>query len=428
MKGFGRVQQDGGPDNAHSYDMLTTFPATSNDDSGAAWSMRLSKQQGTCRYAERSMDFQLTDEQVLIRETFGRFLAERYNLARRREYLAERQGFSRANWKELADLGLIGLPFPREMGGLGGNAVDMMIIMEEIGFHAAVEPFAASAIVGAQAVSSARDANVAAGTAEEIISGAKLLTYALFEEDGRYDPLRIRTLARSDEDGFLLTGAKRLVPYPGSDLFLVSAVTTPDAGKDGIALFLVPGTAPGLSIHDYTTIDGLAVGDLHFDNVRLPPGAQLVGAERSRAAIEELAGTMTFAYAAEALGILRRMFETTTEYLKTRVQFGRPLAAKQVVRHRLAEMYMHCELARSAVIGAAVREPGSVDWRRSVAAAKITVDTAGDFIGKQAVQLHGGMGVSDEYEVSHYYKRLLVLKALFGDARKHAGELARLTA
>jgi len=415
--------------------MPTFFLAIHNDDSGAIWRMRLPEQQGnrpnsraTGPNAERSMDFQLTDEQLLIGETFRRFLAERYDVARRRQYLAEPEGYSRANWKDMADLGLIGLPFPKDMGGHDGNAVDMMIIMEEIGFHAAVEPFAANAIVGAQVLASARDAAAAAGTAADIIAGTKRLSYALFEQDGRYDPLRIQTLARADDDGFLLTGAKRLVPYPRSDLFLVSAVTTPHAGKDDIALFLVPANLPGLSINAYRTIDGLAAGDLYFNTVRLPPGAQLVGAEHSRAIIEELAGTMAFAHAAEAVGLLRRLFETTREYLKTRVQFGRPLAAKQVVRHRLAEMYMHCELARSAVISVAVREPGSPDWRRSVAAARITVSTAGDFIGKQAVQLHGGMGVSDEYEVSHYYKRLLVLNALFGDARKHAGELARMTA
>lgn len=372
------------------------------------------------------MQFQLSDEQTMIKDTIARFLADRYDIVRRREYLGEAKGFSEASWQQLGELGLTALPFPERLGGMGGTAVETMTVMEEIGYHCAVEPFASSIVAGALAFSRADSDEVALQHGADIASAATLLSYALFEEGARYDPLRIRTRARAAGGSYLLSGSKRLAPYPAADLFLVSALAPGPGGGEDVALFLVPRGAPGLTIVEYRTVDGLAACDLHLQAV---PSAQLlVGPENGRTATEDLAATMAFAYSAEVVGILRRMLETTCGYLKSRVQFGRPLAAKQVIRHRIAEMYMQCELARSMVIGAAVRVPGSAKWRRSVAAAKVTANTAADFVGKQAVQLHGGMGVSNEYEISHYYKRLLALKALFGDTREHASNLGRMAA
>lgn len=372
------------------------------------------------------MHFQLSDEQTIIKDTFARFLADRYDIARRREYLVEPKGFSEESWQQLGELGLTALPFPERLGGMGGTAVETMIVMDEIGYHCAVEPFAPCIIAAAQVLSGAHGNDSARKHAADLASGRIVLTYALFEERARYDPLRIDTRARVEDGSYLLSGSKRLVPYPAADLFLVSALAPRPRGGEDVALFLVSREAPGVTILEYRTVDGLPACDVQF--AAAPTTELLVGPENGRAATADLCAAMAFAHSAESVGILRRMFETTTNYMKSRVQFGRPLAAKQVVRHRIAEMYMQYELARSMVIGAAVREAGRDDWRRSVAAAKVMVNTAADFVAKQAVQLHGGMGVSDEYEISHYYKRLMVLRALFGDTREHASSLGRMLA
>lgn len=372
------------------------------------------------------MHFQLTDEQTLIKETLARFLADRYDLARRRQYLALPDGFSRDNWREISELGLVGLALPDTLGGIGGSAVDIMIVMEEVGYHAAVEPFAAAFATGA-ALACADDKGEAERLAEGLIGGTLLVSPALLEgrESFAGSPT---TTARAEAGGFRLKGAKRLVSHPSAELFLVSARTAAGPSGVGQQLFTVPGDAPGLSRSCYSAIDGAAACDLHLEDATVSRKALQVDVGNGAEAVERVATTLAFAGAAESVGVLRRLVEVTRDYLKTRVQFGKPLAAKQVVRHRIAEMYMHSELARSAVIGAAVRRRDTEEWRRSVSAAKVTVGAAADFIGKQAVQLHGGMGVSDEYEVSHAYKRLMVLKLLYGDARTHARRLGAIAA
>lgn len=374
------------------------------------------------------MHFELSDEQRLMKDTLARFLDDRYDLARRRGYLSSPPGFSQENWHDLAQLGLTALAFPEHLGGMNGTFVDTMIVMEETGYHLAVEPYLSTVIAAAAVLGWAEDHAHARFLADRIISGGAILSLALYEQGTRDELLAPRTWVRAVGESFHLNGIKRLVSYPSADLFLVSASTDPKVGPSGTEFFLIPAGAVGMSQNRYVRIDGMSCCDLHLDDVKLPGSARIVGAQRGAEALEQLIATLSFACSAEALGVLRRMFETTRDYLKSRVQFGAPLSNKQVVRHRLAEMYMHSELARSAVIGAAVRNVGSPDWRRSIAAAKVMVNTAADYIGKQAVQLHGGMGVSDEYEISHYYKRLLVLKALFGDSRSHARFLGSIAA
>lgn len=377
---------------------------------------------------EVAMHFELSDEQSLMRDTLARFLGDRYDLASRRRYLSSPRGFSQENWRDLAQLGLTALAFPEHLGGMNGTPVDTMIVMEEIGYHLAVEPYLETTIAAAAVLGWAEDSAHARILADRIISGEAILSLALYEQGMRDNFRAPRTSVRAVGGSFRLNGIKRLVSYPSADFFLVSASTNPEDGSCGSELLVIPAGVAGLSQNRYVSIDGTSCCDLHLDDVELPGPARIVGARRGAEALEQLIATLAFACSAEAVGILRRMFETTRDYLKSRVQFGAPLSKKQVVRHRLAEMYMHSELARSAVVGAAVRDVGSADWRRSIAAAKVMVNTAADHIGKQAVQLHGGMGVSDEYEISHYYKRLLVLKALFGDARSHSRFLGRMAA
>lgn len=373
------------------------------------------------------MHFELSDEQSLMKDTLSRFFNDRYDLARRREYLCGPAGFSRENWQDLAQLGFTAVALPENLGGMGGNSVEMMVVMEELGYHGAVEPFAGATFAIAAALSYADDREQAANIAGKVASGELIVSPALLERGVPFDHPPA-TSARLDGDCYRLSGSKRLVPHPAADLFLISASAIGPENQRSNELFLVPSATAGLSQLRYSTVDGTPNCDLHFDDMKLPASARVVGGPKADEALEQVIATLAFACATESLGILRRLLEMTRDYLKSRVQFGKPLATKQVVRHRLAEMYMHSELARSAVIGATVRKVGSADWRRSVAAAKVTVNTAADYIGKQAVQLHGGMGVSDEYEVSHAYKRLLVLKPLFGDARAHSRYLGAMAA
>ena len=363
------------------------------------------------------MHFQLTNEQTLIRDSFARFLADRYDLSRRRKYLALPDGFSRDNWRELAELGILGLAVPADLGGIGGSAVDIMIVMEEVGYRAAVEPFAATFATGA-ALAFADDREEAAQLAEKMMGGTLLVAPALLEARRGFGEQPLTT-AREEPGGHRLEGAKQRVSFPTADLFLLNA-------GPGQQLFVVPSDTPGLSRHCYSVIDGAPACDLRLEDAAVAQPALLVHSGKGAEATESVTSILAFAGAAESVGILRRLVETTRDYLKTRVQFGKPLATKQVIRHRVAEMYMHSELARSAVIGAAVRQGNPGEWHRSIAAAKVTVGAAADFIGKQAVQLHGGMGVSDEYEVSHAYKRLMVLNLLYGDARSYALRLGAM--
>lgn len=372
------------------------------------------------------MHFQLTDEQSLIKETLARFFAHRYDLSRRREYLALPDGFSRDNWRELANLGLLGLTMPPHLGGIGGTAIDIMIVMEQVGYHAALEPFAATFATGS-ALAFADDRVVAAQIAEGVMAGTLFVAPALLDaRRGFTEPPS--TSARAEPDGHRLNGAKRLVPYPTANLFLINTGMEGSDADRNQQLFAVPSNTTGLSLLCYTAIDGAPACDLRLEDAVVARDDLLVDIDKGAETAQKLATLLAFTTAAECVGILQRLVETTRDYLKTRVQFGKPLAAKQVIRHRIAEMYMHSELARSAVIGAAVRESDSGEWQRGVAAAKVTVGAAADFIGKQAVQLHGGMGVSDEYEVSHAYKRLMVLKLLHGDARSHAMRLGTMAA
>lgn len=374
------------------------------------------------------MNFELTEEQTLYSDTVRSFLSVRYSVQKRTHYLAQAHGYDRSNWAKLADLGVLALPFSAKMGGLGGTAKDVAVVQEEIGYHLAVEPFADNIAIPAIAFDWFENHDLAKSLTEKIVSGDMTITVALAEDRDISGMDNRRCRAKVTADRVVLAGSKPIVAYPSADLLLVSAETGKAADQQTVILLLVPADTPGVAINRYQLIDGTPAASIEFDNVKLPDTAVVVGTDRAGRAIEGMYRMGAHAAVAECLGILHRMFELTAKYMSDRVQFGKPLSHQQVVRHRLAEMKMHYELAQSVVAGLGLYKAETAAGLRQLSAAKVTIAQAFEFIGKQSIQLHGGIGLTDEYELSHYYKRALVLQDSYGSKREHSLRLARLEA
>lgn len=373
------------------------------------------------------MHFNPTEEQAMYRETIARFLDDRYSVAHRQQFLEQRRGYNPENWSALADLGVLSLPIPHGLGGLGGTAAEIAIIQEELGYRLAVEPFSENIVIPAVALQEFDDEGRARTLAAEMQAGTKTVGVALSEGARRFDAAAIACRAKIDGGNITLWGTKHVVSYPEADFLLVSAILANEDAENGLILLLVPAGTEGISTRTYRLIDGTLAADFEFENTRLTSAAMVASGAGAVRAIEGMHDRGARAAVAESLGILRRMFELTTEYTNSRVQFGRPLTGNQVVRHRLAEMLMHYELARSVVAGLCIFPAGTHHAAKLVSAAKVTVAKAFDFIGKQSIQLHGGIGLTDEYELSHHYKRGLALQEMYGNKREHALRLAKLS-
>jgi len=370
------------------------------------------------------MNFELTEEQNLYRDTVNNFLSDRYSIQNRANYLKHERGYDLANWSELAELGVLALPFSTDLGGLGGTAKEVAILQECIGYHLAVEPFAQNIAIPAIALEHFGDRNLARSLAEGMISGDKAIAVAIAEE---HNPASETGNCRAKLNGerVTLTGGKQFAAYPSADLLLVSAAIDGASDQPADVLLLVPADTAGVAINHYRLIDGTPAADIEFENVDLPATAIAVSKDDAAHVIDGMRRMGAHAAVSECLGILHRMFELTTEYMNSRIQFGKPLAAKQVVRHRLAEMLMHYELAQSVVAGINLYGAESDQAIRQISAAKVTIADAFEFIGKQSIQLHGGIGLTDEYELSHHYKRALVLQNSYGSKRSHSLKLAQ---
>lgn len=374
------------------------------------------------------MDFDLTEEQALFQDTVTAFLADRYSLESRSRFLDHQIGYDTSNWAGLAELGVLALPFATDLGGLGGATRDIAIIQEQIGYHLAVEPFADNVAIPAVALEWFDDRELARSLANGLMAGSSAIAVALGEERHKSQPEREQCRAQIEADRVTLFGSRKLVAYPSADRTLVMADVEVASGDFSPVLLMVQSGTPGVAINHYRLLDGTPAADLEFENAELRVDAVVVGAQQAGDAIEAMRRMGVLAAVAECLGIMRRMFELTTEYMNSRVQFGKALTANQVVRHRLAEMLMHYELAQSVVAGLGLYRAGTEQALRQLSAAKVTLGDAFEYIGKQSIQLHGGIGLTDEYELSHLYKRALVLQDSYGSKRTHSLKLARLEA
>ena len=372
------------------------------------------------------MDFDLTEDQRLMVESVGRLLADTYAFEQRKALLGTGRGWSEALWSQYADLGLLGLPIPEEHGGFGGGAVEVMLLMQEFGRRLVLEPYLATVVLGATAVRLAGDAEQQGEILPAIAAGTMRLAFAHYERQARYDMTDVTTTAtRRDGGAWVLEGAKSVVLHGAeADTLVVSARTgggRHDAG--GLSLFLVEGGADGLARRGYRLRDGTAAAEISLSAV---PGRLLGGRDEALPVIERVVQAGIAAMGGEVVGAMEAMQAMTLDYLKTRQQFGRPIGDNQALQHRAAEMMVALEQGRSMAMLAAmmVEEPDAAERARNIAMAKVGFGQAGRFVSQNAVQLHGGIGMTEEYAVGHYFRRVMVIEHMFGDTAWHLDRLA----
>src|SRR4051812_10529052 len=374
------------------------------------------------------MDFDLTEEQRLLRDSVDRLLADNYTFEKRRAYLAETEGWSRALWSQYAELGLLGLPFPETHGGFGGGGIEIMLVMEAFGRALALEPYLATIVLAGTALRLAGSDAQQAMLLPQVAEGSRLLAFAHGERQARYDLPDVLTKATSKGDGWVIDGAKSVVLHGDSADTLIVSARTGGARNDtaGITLFLVDGNAGGVACRGYALRDGNRAAEITLSGVEIGADAVLGAVDGAFPVIERVVEAGIAAMAAEAVGAMETMQAMTLEYLKTRQQFGRPIGDNQALQHRATEMFVALEQGRSMAMLAAmmVDEADTAERQRNIAMAKVGVGQAARFVSQNAVQLHGGIGMTEEYAVGHYFRRCMVIEHSFGDTAHHLSRLA----
>jgi pimeloyl-CoA dehydrogenase small subunit len=374
------------------------------------------------------MDFDLTDDQRLLTDSVTRLLADQYGFEQRKALLKSPEGWSPALWSQYAELGLLGLPIAEEFGGFGGGGVDVMLLMQSFGRHLVLEPYLSTVVLGATAIRLAGDAEQQAEILPAIAAGETKLAFAHYERQARYDMADLMTTATPVEGGYVLEGAKSVVLHGDSaDRLIISARTA--GGRDdaeGISLFLVDGEATGVARRGYALRDGTRAAELSLSGVQVRRAALLGEADQALPVIEQVVEAGIAATSGEVVGAMEAMQAMTLDYLKTRQQFGKPIGDNQALQHRAAEMLVAMEQGRSMAMLAAMtlNEPDAAERARSASMAKVGVGQAGRFVSQNAVQLHGGIGMTDEYAIGHYFRRVMVIEHLFGDSAYHLDRLA----
>jgi pimeloyl-CoA dehydrogenase small subunit len=374
------------------------------------------------------MDFDLSDEQRLLRDSIERLLKERYAFDDRKKYAAASEGFSTDLWKQYAELGILGLPFGEEHGGFGGGAVETMIVMEAFGHALVLEPYLASVVLAGGLIQRGGTAEQQAAVLPSIADGSRRLAFAHAERQSRYELADMATTAKRDGQAFVLSGEKSLVLHGDSADQLVVTARSAGSRRDrkGIGLFLVDARADGVSRRGYPTQDGMRAAEVSLQNVRVEPAGVLGDPENALPVIERVVDGAIAALCAEAVGAMTDMHAQTVEYLKTRKQFGVTIGSFQALQHRAVEMFVMVEQARSMAMFATMmaQEEDAAERRKAVSAAKVQIGRSGKFVGQQAIQLHGGVGMTQELKVGHYFKRVTMIDLMFGDADYHLARLA----
>jgi pimeloyl-CoA dehydrogenase small subunit len=374
------------------------------------------------------MDFDLTEEQRLLRDSIDRLLADTYSFEKRRGYLAEPEGWSRAMWSHYAELGLLGLPFAEQYGGFGGSGIEMMLVMQAFGRVLVLEPYLATVVLAGTALRLAGNAARQEKLLPQVAAGELLLAVAHGERQARYDLSDVLTTAKPRAGGWVIDGAKSVVAQGDSAGQLIVSARTAGARNDaaGITLFLIDADAHGVARRAYALRDGTRAAEITLSGVEIGGDAVLGAVGGGFAVIERVVEAGIAATAAEAVGAMETMQAMTLEYLKTRQQFGRPIGQNQALQHRATDMYMSLEQARSLATLAAVMvdAPDAAERAHNLAMAKVGVGQAARFVSQNAVQLHGGIGMTEEYAVGHYFRRCMVIEHSFGDTAHHLSRLA----
>ena len=369
------------------------------------------------------MDFNFSDDQEMLRDSVRKWVAKGYDFERRKGIVAS-GGFSREAWREIADLGLTGLFVPEAHGGMGFGAVDAMVVMEELGRGLVLEPYAQGALIAGAVLAAHASEDLRSAWLPKVASGEALVVLAHQERAARYRLNHVTTAAQQSGSAWRLSGAKSIVPVGDkADAFIVPArVSGAVDAPEGIALFLVERSAAGVTTRGYPTQDGGRAAEVSFGNT---PATLLVAAGAGFAALEHAVDIGIAALCAEAVGVMDQLVAVTVEYMNTRKQFGVAIASFQALRHRIADVKMQLELARSMSYFASLKmNEAPPARRRALAQAKLQLGQAMRFVGQQCIQLHGGIGVTDEYIASHYFKRLTVMELSFGDTLHQLGEVS----
>ncbi len=373
------------------------------------------------------MDFNTTDEQTMLREMVSRYFADTYSFDNRMKTVHAGKGWNPDVWKAFAEeLGILGAPFAEAHGGLGGGAVENMIVMEEIGRALVIEPYMSTVVIGGGFLKAAGGDNADA-VIPQIVGGQVLIAFAHAEPQGRYDLGDLRTTAKKDGADHVINGHKSVVrDAPFATHYIV---TTRTAGgqrdRDGVSVFILPADTAGITRRDYPTVDGSMASEVYFENVRAGADQLLGDADNGLALVERVVDEATAAICAEACGALRVLHATTLDYARQRKQFGKPISEFQSLQHRMVDMFMEVEQAVSITLMATLKLD-TPERATAVSAAKSKVGKACKFVGQNAVQIHGGIGISNELAVGHYFKRSTMIEGQFGSVDHHLRRYERL--
>ncbi|MFO0438938.1 MAG: acyl-CoA dehydrogenase family protein [Phenylobacterium sp.] len=376
------------------------------------------------------MDFSFTEEQSMLRDTVASYLADNYGFDQRRAALGREPSWRPDVWSAFADeLGILGAAFPEALGGLGGGYTENMVVMEELGKALVVEPYLGTVVIGGGFLKHGAPAG-AEEMIGQIIAGKAIFAFAYAEPQGRYNIRDLKTTARKDGAGYVLNGHKAVVVGAPYATHLVVTARTGGGQRDagGISVFIVPKSAKGVSTRDYPTVDGFRASEVYFENVALGAEARIGGEGEALPLVEKVMDEAIAATCAEACGVLRRLQEGTVEYTKQRKQFGVPISSFQVLQHRMVDMFIQLEQSISMTYMATIRLSDSdAERAKAASAAKVQIGKACKFVGQNAVQLHGGMGVTDEMAIGHYFKRATMIEGLFGSTDHHLARYEALS-
>ncbi|WP_397421311.1 acyl-CoA dehydrogenase family protein [Phenylobacterium sp.] len=375
------------------------------------------------------MDFSFTEEQSMLRDTVASYLADHYDFDKRRAAVSNEPGWRPEVWKAFAEeLGILGAPFSEDLGGLGGGPIDNMIVMEEFGKALVVEPYLGTVVIGGGFLKHSGHAG-AADLIGGIIEGKNLFAFAQAEPQSRYNLASVATTAKKDGAGWILNGHKAVVmgaPF-ATHLFVTARTSGAERDAGGISVFLVDKAAKGVTTRDYPTVDGNRASEVYFENVSVGADALIGTADNGLPLVEKVVDETIAAMCAEACGVLSKLHTGTVEYTKQRKQFGAPISSFQVLQHRMVDMFINVEQAISMTYMANIKVTDEAERAKAISAAKVQIGKACRFVGQNAIQLHGGMGMTDEMAIGHYFKRATMIESAFGSVDHHLARYERLS-
>jgi pimeloyl-CoA dehydrogenase small subunit len=376
------------------------------------------------------MDFEYSDDQTMLKDSVDLFIQNNYSFEQRRKLVATDEGYSDKNWSQFAELGWLGMPFPEEYGGFGGTPVETMIVLEAFGTGLVAEPYLPTVVLGGGAVLHGGSDEQKQAILPAVAEGKMKLALGFAERQSRYNLADVETTAKKDGSGYVLNGMKGVVfgASMADKIIVVARTSGQSRDRDGISLFIVDKGAEGVRVRSYPTADGLRAGEVYLENAKVGADALLGGEGKGLPLLEKVIDYGIAAVSAEAVGAMKSLNDMTLEYLKTREQFGQPIGRFQVLQHRMVDMFIAHEEAKSMAMMAAMRvdETDEKERKKALSAAKVQIGKSARYVGQQGIQLHGGIGMTDEYAAGHYFKRLTMIDRSFGDTDFHLKRFADL--